>query len=75
MSDTSAFSGYSPPISITLQVDATQFDGHYWVFYGGLTDLEYTLRVRERSTGRVRTYFKPAGDACGGFDTGSFGTR
>ena len=26
MSDTSGFSGYSPPISITLQVDATQFD-------------------------------------------------
>jgi hypothetical protein len=62
----------NPEVFIKL-LDATAFDGHYWVFYGGLTDLEYTITVREVSTGRTRTYFKPGGSACGGFDTSAFG--
>jgi hypothetical protein len=61
----------NPEVFIKL-LDATAFDGHYWVFYGGLTDLEYTINVREISTGRTRTYFKPGGSACGGFDTSAF---
>ena len=61
----------NPEVFVKL-LDATAFDGHYWVFYGGLTDLEYTLTVRDRSTGRVQTYFKAAGSACGGFDTTAF---
>ena len=53
-------------------LDGTAINGRYWVFYGGLTDLEYTLTVTESGTGRVRTYTKPAGSACGGFDTEGF---
>jgi PKD repeat protein len=53
-------------------LDGTPVNGHYWVFFGGLTDLEYTITVREISTGHVRTYFKPAGSAAGGFDTSAF---
>lgn len=43
-----------------------------WVFYGSLTSLEYTMTVREVSTGRVRNFFKAAGTSCGGFDVDSF---
>lgn len=53
-------------------VNATAVDGHYWVFYGGLTDFEYTLTVTDTATGKVRSYMKPAGSACGGFDTSNF---
>jgi PKD repeat protein len=53
-------------------VDARTLDGHYWVFFGGLTDFEYTLSVADTATGKVRSFIKPAGSACGGFDTTSF---
>jgi hypothetical protein len=53
-------------------LDGRGVNGFFWVFYSGLTDLEYTVTVQERDTGRVRTYVKPAGSACGGFDTTAF---
>lgn len=53
-------------------VNATSVDGHYWIFFGGLTDFQYTLTVTDTGTGKVRSYTKPAGSACGGFDTTNF---
>ena len=53
-------------------LDGTVINGQFWVFYGGLTDLEYTLTVKENQTGRVKTYQKAGGSACGGFDTSGF---
>lgn len=53
-------------------LDGRVVNDHYWVFFGGLTDLEYTITVREVSTGLIKTYFKPAGSAAGGFDTSAF---
>ena len=53
-------------------VNATSLDGHYWIFFGGLTDFEYTLTVVDTRTGKLRNYTKPAGSACGGFDTNGF---
>ena len=53
-------------------LDGRVVNGHYWVFYSGLTDLEYTITVREIATGLVKTYLKPAGSAAGGFDTSAF---
>ena len=53
-------------------LDGRVVNGHFWVFYGGLTDLEYTITVREISTGAIKTYFKVAGSAAGGFDTAAF---
>ncbi|MFN2385108.1 MAG: PKD domain-containing protein [Thermoanaerobaculia bacterium] len=53
-------------------LDARTVNGEYWVFYGGLTDLEYTLTVRHNPTGRVKAFFKQGGSACGGFDTSGF---
>ena len=53
-------------------LDGTALNGSYWFFYGGLTDLEYTLTVTEDATGHQRTYTKPAGSECGGSDTAAF---
>lgn len=61
----------NPEVFVKI-LDGTSFNGEYWVFYSGLTDLEYTLTVTERATGKVKTYVKPAGSPAGGFDTSAF---
>jgi len=48
--------------------------GRFWVFYGGLTDFQYTVTVVDTFTGQRRDYSKPGGSACGGFDTSAFPT-
>jgi photosystem II stability/assembly factor-like uncharacterized protein len=62
----------NPEVFVKM-LDGTAINGRYWFFYGGLTDLEYTLTVREDATGLTRTYTKPAGSECGGSDTAAFG--
>ena len=41
-----------------------------WVFFGGLTDLEYFVNVLDTTTGQVRQYHKFPGTVQNGFDTG-----
>ncbi|HVT60202.1 MAG TPA: ELWxxDGT repeat protein [Thermoanaerobaculia bacterium] len=53
-------------------LDATSVNGHFWLFYGALTDVEYTLTVTDSRTGQVRIYHNPAGNLCGGADTAAF---
>ena len=60
------------PEVIVKMVDATAIGQSYWVFYGCMTDLEYTLRVNENATGVVKTYTKDVGKPCGQFDTSGF---
>jgi hypothetical protein len=62
----------NPEVFVKL-LDGTAINGKYWFFYGGLTDLEYTLTVTDSTTGATRTYPKPAGSECGGSDTAAFG--
>ncbi len=38
-------------------------DGHYWFFAAGLTNLEVTITVTDRTTGETKTYLNPAGTA------------
>ena len=61
----------NPEVFVKM-LDGTELNGSYWFFYGGLTDLEYTLTVTEDATGRQKTYTKPAGSECGGSDTAAF---
>jgi PKD repeat protein len=61
----------NPEVFVKL-IDGTFVNGRFWVFYGGLTDLEYTLSVQDELTGQVQSYVKPAGSADGGFDTSAF---
>jgi len=64
----------NPEVFIKV-IDGRAVNGTYWVFYGGLTDLEYTLRVVDSATGVVKSYSKAAGGSCGGFDTSAFASN
>jgi PKD repeat protein len=60
------------PEIIVKMVDATGIGQSYWVFYGCMTDLEYTLSVKENATSVVKTYAKDVAKPCGQFDTSGF---
>ncbi len=54
-------------------LDGTDANGNHWVFYGGMTDLGYTLTVTDTQTGEVKSYRNEPGSTCGGGDTTAFG--
>jgi PKD repeat protein len=62
------------PEIIVKMVDASGIGQSYWVFYGALTDLSYTLSVTEVATGITKTYHdsKVGTTVCGEFDTSGF---
>ena len=62
----------NPEVFVKM-LDGTALNGSYWFFYGGLTNLQYTLTVTEVATGHQKTYTNPAGSECGGSDTAAFG--
>lgn len=73
-SDTGYFY-FTDPANVELVVkvlDARTFNGFLWVFYGGLTNLEYTLTVTDTATGAVRSYTNPSGRFASGGDTVAF---
>jgi len=53
-------------------VDGRELNGKFWIFYGGLTDLEFVLHVTDVETGAQRIYRKDAGGYCGSSDTDGF---
>jgi hypothetical protein len=50
-------------------LDGVHLNGHYWVFFGSLTDLGFTLTVTDTTTGRQRSYVHPAGTMTSRADT------
>ena len=62
------------PEVIVKMVDASGIGQNYWVFYAALTDLNYTLAVKESATGRTKSYndAKVGTTVCGKFDTAGF---
>jgi hypothetical protein len=60
-------------IELVVKVlDGRGVNGHFWVFYGALTDVEYTVQVRDTVTGQVKTYHNPAGQLRSRADTAAF---
>ena len=57
---------------VVKALDGTAVNGHLWVFYGALSDVEYTLTVTDTTTGATAAYHNPPGDICGGADTAAF---
>jgi len=53
-------------------VDGRKLNGHFWVFYGALTNVEYDLTVLDRKTGDTRVYHNPWKTICGGADAAAF---
>jgi PKD repeat protein len=59
------------PEVIVKMVDASAIGLNYWVFYGTMTDLEFTISVQENATGIVKQYSKSSTPS-GQFDTSGF---
>jgi photosystem II stability/assembly factor-like uncharacterized protein len=53
-------------------VDGRPFNGRFWVFYGALSDVEYTITVTDTETGAERAYFNPSGQLASVADTAAF---
>ena len=73
-SDTGYFWFFSANnVEIVLKaVDGRSFNNHFWVFYGALSNVEYTITVRDTQTGATKTYTNPAGNFGSVGDTNAF---
>ncbi len=60
-------------VEVMLKVlDGRGINGKFWVFYGALSDVEYSLTVTDTQTGRVKTYANPQGRFASVGDTAAF---
>jgi len=63
----------SSNVELVVKVlDGRAITGRFWVFYGALSDVEYTLIVTDTATGAVRTYTNPQGRLASVADTSAF---
>jgi hypothetical protein len=58
--------------NVELMVKMLNLGDRTAIFWGALSDLEYTLKVTDTTTGVVKTYQNPAGRLCGGLDNNAF---
>ncbi len=54
---------------IVKALDGRHINQHFWLFYGALSDLEYTVTVTDTATGEDLIYHNPPGEICGLADT------
>ncbi|MCU1347987.1 MAG: hypothetical protein JWO56_1017 [Acidobacteria bacterium] len=60
------------PVIFVKLIDGRPVNQRYWVFYGGLTDLQYTFTVTDTQTGAAKSYTKATGTYDGRADTNAF---
>ncbi len=71
----SGFFWFFDPANVELVVkvlDARTVNGHVWVFFGALTDVEYTVTVTDTQSGLAKTYHNEPGNICGQADVRAF---
>jgi ELWxxDGT repeat protein len=73
--DTGTFWFFSPDnVELIAKVlDGRALDGDFWVFYGALSNVEYSLTVTDSVTGLTKRYFNPLGELASVGDTAAFG--
>ena len=57
---------------IVKVIDGTPVNGHHWVFYGALSDVEYELVVTDTTDGSSKVYRNPSGRFASAGDTSAF---
>ena len=72
--DTGAFWFFQPSnIELVVKVlDGRGINGRFWVFYGALSNVGYTITVTDTATGEVRTYTNAEGQLASHADTDAF---
>jgi hypothetical protein len=65
------FDPSNPELLIKL-IDGRAVNGHFWVFLGGLSDVDYSVTVTDRATLKVRTYTNARGTVTSRADTSAF---
>ena len=72
--DTGYFWFFDPAnVELVVKVlDGRSINGNFWVYYGALTDVRYTITITDRQTGSVRTYVNPAGNQASAADIDAF---
>ena len=72
--DTGGFWFFTPTNAelVVKVLDGTSLNGHFWVFYGSLTDVAFDLTITDTLTGWQRTYHNPAGTMASQADTRAF---
>ncbi|MEP6767552.1 MAG: hypothetical protein ABJC61_02700 [Acidobacteriota bacterium] len=53
-------------------VDGRAFNGRFWVFYGALSDVDYTVTVFDTATAATKTYTNAGGTVASVADTNAF---
>jgi hypothetical protein len=53
-------------------VDGRAFNNHFWVFYGALSNVQYTITVTDTQTNAVKTYTNPSGNLASVADVVAF---
>ncbi len=63
----------SANVELVVKVlDGRRVNGHYWVFFGALSNVHYTITVVDTQTGARRTYDNPQGTLASVADTEAF---
>jgi len=57
---------------VVKALDGRPVNGRWWIFFGALSNVEYTLRVTDTQTGGTKTYFNPSGRFASVGDTMAF---
>ena len=59
--DTGAYFYFNPEnIELIVKVlDGREINDHFWVYYGALSNVEFTLAVKDTESGECREYFNP----------------
>ena len=72
--DTGYFWFFGPEnVELIVKVlDGRALNGHFWVFYGALSNVEYTITIRRVVTGETRQYKNPANSLASRADTEAF---
>jgi hypothetical protein len=72
--DTGTFWFFGPGnVELIVKVlDGRAVNNRFWVFYGALSDVKYTLVVTDTATGAVRAYVNPQGQLASAADTSAF---
>jgi hypothetical protein len=53
-------------------LDGRAINGRFWVFFGALSDVDYTLTVTDTETGQQKSYHNPRGTLASRADTSAF---